>query len=406
MLELVYYSKVPSYSTFLQSNLQSNIPCVFGPELVASWPAIRAWDDNGLPNWGVIRAKFGSDEVSVANCDAIEFGDQCRNVMNVSEIMSIWLGKDRQVRGDGLYLKDWHLQLRHPQYEFYHTPEVFRDDWMNDYYINLREESDDFRFVYMGVKGTFTPLHRDVYCSYSWSTNVIGSKRWTLFPPPVSKHLYRADGKGSENERVFDVREYDQARYPNVESALEQAIVVIQKPQETIFVPSGWYHQVENLTDCISINHNWANCNSLKNMYQAMCDEIKEVEEALLDVRQMIQDRWSALEEDADGWQQEWVSVVQDVLGKNAGWGWLEFWKMVLHAVNTRCKLEGHADLDSDFASWQPPPTMLRPRWKDEHAIISEVLSRFREERTDDPRITDLAEVLEELIAALKQHAP
>ena len=26
-----------------------------------------------------------------------------------------------------------------------------------------------------------------------------------------------------------------------------------------IFVPSGWYHQVNNLDDCLSINHNWIN---------------------------------------------------------------------------------------------------------------------------------------------------
>ena len=36
-----------------------------------------------------------------------------------------------------------------------------------------------------------------------------------------------------------------------------QVVDVVQEPGELLFVPSGWYHQVENLTDCISINHNW-----------------------------------------------------------------------------------------------------------------------------------------------------
>jgi hypothetical protein len=37
----------------------------------------------------------------------------------------------------------------------------------------------------------------------------------------------------------------------------------IQEPGEIIFVPSGWHHQVYNLEDTISINHNWLNAYNL-----------------------------------------------------------------------------------------------------------------------------------------------
>jgi hypothetical protein len=43
---------------------------------------------------------------------------------------------------------------------FYTTPDIFKDDWMDNYYTHNTE--DDFSFVYFGSKGTFTPLHRDV----------------------------------------------------------------------------------------------------------------------------------------------------------------------------------------------------------------------------------------------------
>ncbi|CAN0242181.1 unnamed protein product, partial [Laminaria digitata] len=49
---------------------------------------------------------------------------------------------------------------------------------------------DDYRFVYIGPKGTWTPLHHDVLNSYSWSYNVCGSKHWTLFPPEATPDLY------------------------------------------------------------------------------------------------------------------------------------------------------------------------------------------------------------------------
>ena len=36
-----------------------------------------------------------------------------------------------------------------------------------------------------------------------------------------------------------------------------------QGPGELLFVPSGWHHQVENLTGCLSLNHNWFNGSAL-----------------------------------------------------------------------------------------------------------------------------------------------
>ena len=36
-------------------------------------------------------------------------------------------------------------------------------------------------------------------------------------------------------------------------------ILGLQEAGETIFVPSGWHHTVQNLEDTLSINHNWLN---------------------------------------------------------------------------------------------------------------------------------------------------
>jgi hypothetical protein len=37
----------------------------------------------------------------------------------------------------------------------------------------------------------------------------------------------------------------------------------VQEAGEAIFVPSGWYHTVENLEDTLSINHNWLNAHNV-----------------------------------------------------------------------------------------------------------------------------------------------
>jgi hypothetical protein len=56
---------------------------------------------------------------------------------------------------------------------------------------------------------------------------------------------------------------------------------VIQEEGETIFVPSGWYHQVHNLCDTISINHNWCNTYNILGMWQHIQDQRRDVIKAL-----------------------------------------------------------------------------------------------------------------------------
>lgn len=79
--------------------------------------------------------------------------------------------------------------------------------------------TSDFRFTYLGPRGTFTPFHRDVYASYSWSANIVGRKAWWLFHPesmPAVRDLWqqslarrRAAGEDVRDagELPFDLRQ-------------------------------------------------------------------------------------------------------------------------------------------------------------------------------------------------------
>lgn len=102
--------------------------------------------------------------------------------MTFSDVVQMW----RKGEGKGLYIKDWHLarevrdsskdrstlenKSNHHEEDltlgedksspFFTVPEIFQDDWMDNYYTS--HTKDDFTFVYFGTSGTFTPLHRDV----------------------------------------------------------------------------------------------------------------------------------------------------------------------------------------------------------------------------------------------------
>ncbi|KAI0647074.1 Clavaminate synthase-like protein [Trametes meyenii] len=348
--------EVPFYKTFLGDFLLPNKPVILGPSLIESWRAYKDWKrEDGSINWHTLKSEYGHFEVTVADCSTHEFSDQHREQMLFRDVVALW----QEGKGQTLYVKDWHLARNLTTNQspsasreaFYATPDIFRDDWMNAYYS--AHTQDDFRFVYVGAAGTFTPLHRDVYTSYSWSTNIAGCKRWWLFPPEQTPFLFRKGGE-EHLETAFDVRDVDPESYPLFERA--RPIVVEQGSGETIFVqvlPSGWYHQVENITDCISINHNWCNAVNLPLLYNSMCAKVLEVECALDDVRELLVQS-SAIPE---GWHQEWIAIVQDVVEKDAGWNWSTFWKMVHHAL--ALAREKPCAVNEDL--WPRTPTYLTP---------------------------------------------
>jgi hypothetical protein len=160
------------------------------------------------------------------------------------------------------------------------------DDWLNPPYSpgprlppnsssssKIDTSTSDFRFTYIGPSGTYTPLHRDVYSSYSWSCNILGRKVWWLFPPDRVEHLL------TNGEPIFDVREVDDEGggikvvqevcplfllcappLPRILSsslgtclqtfyrhAVFGDMVADEQEGEVIWVPCGWYHQVLNL---------------------------------------------------------------------------------------------------------------------------------------------------------------
>ncbi|TIC42994.1 Clavaminate synthase-like protein, partial [Wallemia mellicola] len=291
-------------------NLVANKPCLIISELVKQWPAYTNW--RSLDS---LKAIYGDQIVSVALCDVRDFSDQKREDMRVDDAIT------RMLDGERLYIKDWHLALR-TQSDFYNTPAIFFDDWMNDYY--LRHTDDDFRFVYAGSASTFTGLHRDsdniIDRSYSWSANIVGKKRWVLFPPHTERYL-RKEPDNPASEIVYDVRHVDRKTFKDFDKAEKDSIVIIQEAGQIIFIPSGWYHQVENIDNCISINHNWSNSNCLLDMYSSMKEEYLAVESSVMDIKDILPNKG------------EWYEVVNDLFAKSSGWNWITFFAMLTTAL-------------------------------------------------------------------------
>lgn len=187
-----------------------------------------------------------------------------------------WEGFVEERLGRLPYCKDWHFARQFKGCGAYSLPVYFSEDWLNRYYDENPALGDDYRFCYMGPAGTWTPLHRDVMRSFSWSANIAGRKLWILFPEEHDALLRDARG-----DLTWDATSSSAAPPQFPEIAKAEPLVVIQHPGEAIFVPSKWCHQVVNLDDCVSINHNWINsCNLHHAVDQLLADHF-EVQESI-----------------------------------------------------------------------------------------------------------------------------
>ncbi|KAK2663710.1 hypothetical protein Ddye_002284 [Dipteronia dyeriana] len=347
--------KEMNYSEFERIYLAKNQPVVLSG-LMDDWRACNDWvTKQGQPNLHFFSTHFGISKVQVADCDTRDFTDQKRVEMSVSEFVKHWLENSTQGSSDGanneangmsvLYLKDWHFVKEYPEYLAYRTPQTFCDDWLNLYLDSYRMHTEpdtyqkdneiscsDYRFVYMGAKGSWTPLHADVFRSYSWSANVCGKKKW-LFLPPSQHHLVFNRNLKNCVYNIFD--DVSETNFPGFKKAIW--LECTQEQNEIIFVPSGWYHQVLNLEDTISINHNWFNAYNLSWVWDLLLRDYNEAKEYIEDIRDICDD---------------FESLCQRNLAANTGMNFFDFFTFISRFALAIVVQLFHLHRDNENSMW------------------------------------------------------
>jgi len=100
--------------------------------------------------------------------------------------------------------------------------------------------------IFIGPRGALTPLHLDIWGTHAWLAQLLGRKRWILFPPDQRELLY--DCKVQPRAPDFE-------RFPLFRDAKPLECTI--GPGDLIFVPGGWAHEVISLDATISITHNY-----------------------------------------------------------------------------------------------------------------------------------------------------
>lgn len=110
--------------------------------------------------------------------------------------------------------------------------------------------------VWLGPSGTVSPLHYDK--KENFLCQVIGWKRIILISPEDSQFLYPYDGEMMSNTSQLDlsaVNGVDKDKFPLAGKAKHYNVIL--GPQETLFIPFGWWHHVTSLSPSISVSFWW-----------------------------------------------------------------------------------------------------------------------------------------------------
>jgi hypothetical protein len=90
---------------------------------------------------------------------------------------------------------------------------------------------------------------------------VAGRRRFTLFPPGQLENLYPGPDDftpGGTPVSMAPLSPPDFERYPRLREALKHAVVAEMDPGDVLYIPYGWWHQVESLSGFnILVNYWW-----------------------------------------------------------------------------------------------------------------------------------------------------
>jgi len=313
-----------SYQQFYNQYLVNNKPCILRGYLNHdNCPASTDWVKDKKPNLEWFLQNFPSDlEVPVSLCNSQYFNSQECVTETLHDYYKYWNSE----RKDSKYLKDWHFlidnkKFGNEKYFCYSVPSYFQSDWLNEWLLNrhLNTESEvrtDYKFVYIGPKDSFTPFHSDVFGSFSWSANVVGIKDWIFLPPGEEKKV-----KVSTSDYVYDILN-EQSKKLQDKNGCVKMFHVEQNSGDVIFVPSGWFHQVRNRVDTISINHNWFNAANVQSVFNNLNRELERVEKEICDCK-----------DDPD-----WGYLCQNLLREHFGLNQIQFHQLLTFIMKTRNK--------------------------------------------------------------------
>jgi hypothetical protein len=162
-------------------------------------------------------------------------------------------------------------------------PDMLRDfdvppHFWEDLFAALPEDSaarPPHRWIVMGPTRSGTPFHTDPNGTSAWNALMWGRKRWALYPP-THPGMPPPPGVHPKTLKAPHPLVWWQEIYPHLPSHALPPMEFIQEAGDFLFVPSGWWHTVLNLTDSVAVTQNFVNLENLDAVVFTMMREGRE----------------------------------------------------------------------------------------------------------------------------------
>ncbi len=194
---------------------------------VTQWPAYQKWSASFL------RDQYGSAQIKITQGRE---GHQDYDIRSSDYQVDGLLAEFAERVINTEHSNDFYLIARNRVIE---SPKLLAlwDDVIEEPYLDVSLRKG-CAALWFGPKGTITPLHHDT-CNILFA-QVWGDKRITLVPPTYMKLF-----ESSKSMYSFE----DVLKSP----IQEESFVIDLKAGSALFIPVGWWHQVEALSASISM---------------------------------------------------------------------------------------------------------------------------------------------------------
>ena len=227
---------------FERAHVDRAVPAVL-TDVAASWPCASKWTLAWFAEThGDVRVAADDGTKEKMKCTLREFAEISRSCESSDPGRSV------------PYLRTWNF--------LDDLPELSRDfdsgggGYFRNCFDALRPEwRPPFTWAFLGGAGARTKLHVDVWHTDAWLTVLEGSKRFILFHPGQTKHVF------DEKTHTFADLDADgglasiETRFPDFAKATP--VVAVVEAGETIYIPRGWPHYAVALSAGVSLTVNF-----------------------------------------------------------------------------------------------------------------------------------------------------
>ncbi|KAK9456875.1 hypothetical protein V1511DRAFT_477480 [Dipodascopsis uninucleata] len=171
-----------------------------------------------------------------------------------------------------LYLFDKNFARKTKLTDEYNVPEIFK----TDYFTLLADIRPDYRWIIIGPERSGSTFHKDPNATSAWNAVVEGEKYWIMFPPNVLPPGVYTSEDESEVTSPLSIAEWLIEFHKGAIQKTEY-LDGFCKAGEVLYVPSGWWHLVINITSTIALTQNFVPLPHVRNVLRFLKDRKEQI---------------------------------------------------------------------------------------------------------------------------------